>query len=104
MAADLLEAIGAAGMDRFTLMAHSSGGMAASNLAHMAGGRIDRVVLLDAVVPEAGEAGFDFYPDEDRQWRVAHAATLRDCAVIPVPDELPEAWGLGDAAGRMGQG
>ena len=83
-------------MDRFTLMAHSSGGMVASNLAHMAGDRIDGVVLLDAVVPEAGEAGFDFYPDEERQRRLAHAVKLRDCAAIPVPDALPDAWGLGD--------
>ena len=60
MAADLLGACEAAGMDRFILVAHSSGGMVASNLAHMAGDRIDGVVLLDAVVPEAGEAGFDF--------------------------------------------
>ena len=94
MAADMLDATRAAGFDRFTLMAHSSGGLAASNLAQMAGERIDHVILLDAVVPDAGEAGFDFYPDEDRQWRIAHAVTLRGCAVIPVPDALPAVWGL----------
>ncbi len=97
MAADLLAAVEAAGMKRFTLVAHSSGGMVASDLVRIARNRIDRVVLLDAVVPLAGEAGFDAYPDEDRRWRIAHAARLRDCAVIPVPDELPEVWGLADA-------
>ena len=96
MAADLLAAIEAAGLHRFTLMAHSSGGLVASELAHVAGGRIDHVILLDAVVAEAGEVGFDCYPDEERRWRVARLARLGDCAVIPVPDGLPAVWGLAD--------
>ena len=97
MAADCLAVIKAAGLERFTLVAHSSGGIVASDLARMAADRIDHVILLDAVVPGAGEAGFDFYPEEDRRRRIAHATKIRDCAVIPVPDEVPEVWGLTEA-------
>lgn len=72
--------------EKATLVGHSYGGMVIRVVADRAPDRVERLVYVDAFVPESGESMFDCRPELER--------ALRDRAVwglIPPPDP----WFLG---------
>lgn len=66
------------------LIGHSYGGMVATGVADRAGERIDRVIYLDAFVPENGKCLLDYVGEHGRKMRQAAADGWR----VP-PNPLP---------------
>jgi pimeloyl-ACP methyl ester carboxylesterase len=63
-AAAVLEAVTAAGWDRFVLAGHSLGGATIAEVARRAPERVAHVVYISAVVPEEGGTVLDMLPPE----------------------------------------
>jgi lipase len=59
-AADVLETIEAAGVERAAFVGHSYGGRLVLELAHLAPDRVERAVLLDPAIQLLPHVGFDF--------------------------------------------
>jgi pimeloyl-ACP methyl ester carboxylesterase len=80
---------------RFTLVAHSSGGLVVPGVAAALEGRIGSVVLNAALVPTEGGCGIDCMKERHREGLVqARAAAQRDgrAITLPGPPENPESF------------
>lgn len=74
-AADVLRLLDRAHLDDVTLVGHSYAGMVITAAADRAGGRISRMVHLDAFVPRDGESWWSSVNDYFREVAIAGAAT-----------------------------
>jgi pimeloyl-ACP methyl ester carboxylesterase len=83
-----------------TLLGHSYGGMVASGVADKLGGRITRVVYIDAFAPKDGQSLFDLLGSKGEAHMRAGAAKDGDGWKLPLnpmpPDTSPEdqAWAV----------
>lgn len=68
------------------LVGHSFGGRVACGVADRMPGRLGRLVLLDAGLPESGKAAWDGLPPDVREARLARARAFGDGSRIPAPD------------------
>jgi pimeloyl-ACP methyl ester carboxylesterase len=73
-AADVLRVLDDGRLEDVTLVGHSYGGMVVAAAADRAGGRVSRVVHLDAYVPRDGESCWSSTTERYRQRFVAGAA------------------------------
>jgi pimeloyl-ACP methyl ester carboxylesterase len=82
-----------------TLVGHSYAGMVISGTAEVEGGRLKRLIYVDAFVPDGGESALDLLPESIqssfREQANAHGEGWR----LPASESLLDLWGLqpGDA-------
>ena len=74
------------------LVGHSYAGMVAAGVLGHGNDRIDKIVLLDAILPEDGDSLDSFVEISPEQWQQIAAAGLS----VPVPPEAewPQRWGI----------
>lgn len=77
------------------LVGHSLGGITISGVADAAPERLAKLIYLDAVILENGEAFFDVYPEEVVEARLA--AANESSGGISVPPSPPEFFGIFNA-------
>jgi pimeloyl-ACP methyl ester carboxylesterase len=78
--------IEAAGVDRFVLVAHSSGGLVVPGVVAALGSRVDRIVLNAALVPPEGGCGLDCMQPRHREGLAAAVeAAEREGSSITLP-------------------
>jgi pimeloyl-ACP methyl ester carboxylesterase len=83
---------GGASGDPLVLVAHSSGGLLVPGLADLLGGRVHRVILIAASVPEDGGTGMDcMKPRHADRLRAQRAAALRGEVRAVTPSDPPPA-------------
>jgi pimeloyl-ACP methyl ester carboxylesterase len=85
---DVLQVIEYEDLSGLTLVGHSYGGMVATGVADRARNRIERLVYLDAWVPEDGQSLLDLAPEEFRTRVRETTAASGDGWRIP-PSTLP---------------
>jgi pimeloyl-ACP methyl ester carboxylesterase len=72
-------------IDRAILVGHSFGGMVISGLADRVPERIERLIYLDAIVPESGRSALDLLPPDIAATRRAMAESSSGGLSIPTP-------------------
>jgi pimeloyl-ACP methyl ester carboxylesterase len=92
--ADILGVLAAEELADVVMVGHSYGGMVITGAADRAGGRVTKLVYLDAFVPKDGEAVFDIVLPERRTALEAAARENGDGWRIPPPPA--SAWGVTD--------
>lgn len=95
---DVVAVLEAEDLSDITLIGHSYGGMVATGVADLAGGRIARTIYLDAFAPKDGQSLFDLVGPKAEGNMRAGAAKNGDGWRLPInpmpPDTSPEdvAW------------
>ncbi len=92
---DVLQVIEFEDLWDLTLLGHSYGGMVATGVADRARDRIERLIYLDAFVPQNGQNVLDLMPEERRRKEEAKAKAGWLLEPPPIPaDTSPEdaAW------------
>jgi pimeloyl-ACP methyl ester carboxylesterase len=92
---DLTEQIVAGALTGVVLVGHSYGGMVITGVADRLPERIDRLIYLDAFVPQSGQAVVDLLPPARRRYYEQTAADGDGWRVPPPP---VSAMGITDAA------
>ena len=90
---DILGVIRYEDLKNFVLIGHSYGGMVATGVTDRAADRINRLIYLDAFVPEDGQSLFDLVPEENREEMLRRARTTGDGWRIspnPMPPDTAE--------------
>jgi pimeloyl-ACP methyl ester carboxylesterase len=84
-------------LNEVVLVGHSYGGTVITGVAELVPERLQRLVQLDASIPEHGQAEFDPYPEIRERW-LAHAIEINGARVyLPsMPDWLINVWGIVD--------
>ena len=86
--ADILGVLTYEDLSGVTLIGHSYSGMVVTGVADRARSRIERLIYLDAFVPNDGESAFDVLPAATRAQRQAGANNSADGWRIP-PGPMP---------------
>ena len=92
---DLVQVIRSEELTEVVLVGHSFGGVPITGVADRLPDRLAHLVYLDAVVLESGDSAFSNYPPEMAKARIKAAEEATNGLAVPVPDQLPAAWGLG---------
>jgi len=92
---DLIQVIESEELTEVVLVGHSFGGVPITGVADRIPDQIAHLVYLDAVVIESGQSAFSNYPPEMAKARIKAAEEATNGLAVPVPAQLPAAWGLG---------
>lgn len=91
---DVIQALENENLSNVILVGHSYSGMVVTAVADRIGGRIARLVYLDAVVPRNGECLFDRSPAQFRTRIEDHARIEGDGWCVPTSVATPKFLGL----------
>lgn len=92
---DLVQLIQSEELTKIILVGHSFGGVPISGAADRLPDRIAHLVYLDSVVVESGKSAFSYYPHAEVEARIKAAEKAIHGLAVPVPEPLPQTWGLG---------
>lgn len=91
---DLIQVIQTEELEDVILVGHSFGGIPITGVADRIPEKIGHLVYFDAIVLENGQSAFSNYPKADADARIAAASKATNGLAVPVPNPLPEAWGI----------
>ena len=92
---DLVQVIESHELEEVILVGHSFGGIPVTGVADRIPARLAHLVYLDSVVLESGRHAFSVYPPAEAEARIKAAEASTNGLAVPVPQPLPEVWGLG---------
>jgi pimeloyl-ACP methyl ester carboxylesterase len=93
---DLVQVIQSEELTNVVLVGHSFGGVPISGVADRVPEKIARLVYLDSVLVEDGRSAFSYYPPAEVEARIKAAEKATSGVAVPVPQQLPAVWGLGN--------
>jgi pimeloyl-ACP methyl ester carboxylesterase len=91
--ADLTQLIEYEQLEEVLLVGHSFSGVTITGVADKIPKRLKHLVYLDSVVLESGKHSFSVYPQEEAERRVKAAEAATGGLAVPVPAQIPAAWG-----------
>jgi pimeloyl-ACP methyl ester carboxylesterase len=83
-----------------TLVGHSYAGMVITGVAEREGGRLSRLVYVDAFVPNNEESALDLLPETIQKSLQEEARVNGEGWRLPASESLLDLWGLGPGAAR----
>jgi len=92
---DLVQVIESEELTNIVLVGHSFGGVPISGVADRLPDRIAHLVYLDSIVVEGGKSVFSYLPQAEVEARIKAAEKATNGLAVPVPEPLPQTWGLG---------
>ena len=92
---DLVQVIESEELTNIVLVGHSFGGVPISGVADRIPDRIAHLVYLDSFVVESGKSVFSYLPQAEVEARIKAAEKATNGLAVPVPEPLPQTWGLG---------